>query len=139
MKKRGWSNRIIVRYVLLQLPALILLILILILIRRWVNVPNWLFLGLVALWMMKDLILFPLTWRAYDWDRSRNTNPLVGEKGVAKNRLAPSGYVQIKGELWKAEVMGNGSPIEKGKAVRVQGIRGLTLLVQPNSRENETS
>jgi membrane protein implicated in regulation of membrane protease activity len=136
MKTRGWSTRIVVRYSLLQLPALALIILILILIQRWIDVPWWLGWGFVALWAVKDAILFPFVWRSYDWNGSKVANPMVGAGGTAKERLAPSGYVIVRGELWKAEVMEDVGPIEAGESVKVQALRGLTLIVQKNNEKN---
>ena len=60
---------------------------------------------------------------------------MVGRRGIAKERLAPSGYMHICGELWKAKLVGGGPPIEKGEAVRVEEMRGLTLLVRPYKEE----
>jgi membrane-bound serine protease (ClpP class) len=119
-----------VKYVLLQVPGLALLVVLLIVVQRWVDLPRWFSWGLVALWVAKDVIFFPLTWRAYDWDHSGDANSMVGTRGVTEEQLAPSGYIRVRGELWKAEVMGDGPPIDRGEAVRVRGIRGLTLLVQ---------
>jgi membrane-bound ClpP family serine protease len=136
MKARGWSTRIVVRYSLLQLPALAFIILILILIQRWIDVPWWLGWGFVALWAVKDAILFPFVWRSYDWNGSKVANPMVGVGGTAKERLAPSGYVIVRGELWKAEVMEDVGPIEAGESVKVQELRGLTLIVQKNNEKN---
>ncbi len=137
MIQRGWSTRILVRYALLQLPALTLLALILILVNRWVDIPTWLVWGILALWAAKDAILFPFVWRAYDWNRSKVADPMVGERGITKDRLAPSGYVKVRGELWKAEIMEGDPPIEKGEGIKVGGIRGLTLLVKPDNKENK--
>ncbi len=50
--------------------------------------------------------------------------------------LAPSGYVQVGGELWQAEVMEDVGPIEKGESVKVQEIRGLILIVGRKTMEN---
>ena len=55
---------------------------------------------------------------------------LVGTEGIVEERLAPSGYIRVHGELWQAEIIGEGRPIEKGAVVQIQGIRGLLLLVQ---------
>jgi membrane protein implicated in regulation of membrane protease activity len=134
---RGWSTRIVVRYSLLQLPALALIIIILILIQRWINIPCWLGWGFVLLWVAKDAILFPFVWRSYDWDGSKEAGRMVGACGTAKERLAPSGYVQVGGELWKAELMEDVGPIEKGESVKVQEIRGLILIVQKDDGKNE--
>lgn len=132
MNERGWSVRVVVRYALFQVPAVVLLVLALALVRRWVDIPAWFVWGLVGLWVVKDLILFPFVWRAYDTDRAGAANCMVGARGIAKDRLAPSGYIRVRGELWRAEVMGDGPPIDRGQRVQVRGVCGLKLLVQPD-------
>ena len=123
MGKRRWSRRVVIKYPLLQLPALVFLALILYLIRLWVQMPAWLIWGMVGLWVVKDVILFPFVWRSYDQDRLGDANSMVGLHGVAKDRLAPSGYVEVHGELWQAEVMEGASTVENGGSIRVRGIR----------------
>jgi membrane protein implicated in regulation of membrane protease activity len=118
------------------MPAVTILVLILVLVRRWVDLPAWFFWGLVALWVAKDVILFPFTWHAYDREGPEDTNSMIGTRGVAENRLAPSGYVRVHGELWQGEVVGGGPSIDKGEGVRVQGVRQMTLLVQPDNEES---
>jgi len=130
MKRPGWPVQVVMRYVLFQIPGLVLLILILILVRRWVDFPSWFFWGSVFIWIVKDTVLFPFVWRAYDWSHSRDVHSLVGTEGIVEERLAPSGYIRVHGELWQANMIGEGPPIEKGEGVRIQGIRGLVLLVQ---------
>ena len=137
MNRRDWSARVVVRYALLQVAGVALLVLDLIVVRRWVDLPAWFAWGLVALWVATDVILFPFVWRAYDWDRPGTTNSMVGTRGIAEERLAPSGYVRVRGELWQAEVMGDGPPLDRGEAVRVRGICGLTLLIEPDNEESE--
>ena len=137
MDRRAWSAPIIVRYALYQLPALVVLILILVFVRRWVDLPGWLGWGLVALWVAKDVVLFPFTWRAYDRSGRQRVDltQMVGALGIAEERLAPSGFVRVRGELWHAEVEGGGPPVERGEAVRVRDIHGLRLLVVPEDVE----
>ena len=130
MNRRAWSSRILLRYTTLQMPALVLLILMLALVQRWVSLPAWFTWGLIALWIAKDVILFPFTWRAYDRSHKGSANSMIGLRGITENRLAPSGYVRVHGELWQSEVVENSPPIEKGESVKVYGNRGLTLLVQ---------
>ena len=132
MNERGWSVRVVVRYAVLQVPAVVLLVLVLILVRQWVDIPAWFVWGMVGLWVVKDLILFPFVWRAYDTDHGGAANCMVGARGIAKDRLAPSGYIRVRGELWQAEVMEDGPPIHRGQRVQVRGICGLKLLVQPD-------
>jgi len=133
--KRRWSTQALVKYTLLQLPIIVLLTTVLLVIRQWVDLPLWLIVGIIALWAVKDIAMFPVVWRAYDQSRPEDATFIVGMQGIAKDRLAPSGYIRIRGELWRAEVMEGGKPIERGKRVLVMGIEGLTLLVRPEEKE----
>ena len=128
------SPRVLIRYVVLQIPATALVVVVLVVIRRWLDLPSWFFWSLIVLWVVKDVVLYPFVWRSYDPDSSEEENSMVGELGVAEDRLDPSGYVQLRGELWKAEVVGGGTSVRRGERVRVREVKGLTLLVQ---RENE--
>jgi membrane protein implicated in regulation of membrane protease activity len=135
MGKVGWSARVVVRYALFQVPSAVLLVLILMLVRRWVALPAWFVWGFIALWLAKDIILFFFVWQAYDRDRVGSGRSMVGLKGVANECLAPLGYVRVRGELWHAEVIRGSPPINRGGTVRVRGIRGLTLLVEPDNEK----
>ncbi len=138
MINRAWSTRVMVRYLLFQVPAAVLFVLALILAQRWVDISERLFWGLITLWVLKDIIMYPLVWRAYDPKGSNGANSMLGAQGVAENRLAPSGYIRVQGELWKTEVMGGGPPIERGTNVRVREVSGLILLVQPDDEASES-
>ena len=128
MKKRGWSARVVLRYALLQVPFTALVLVVLIVLRTWLDIPTWFIYALVAFLVIKDIALFPLVWRSYDPARA---NSLEGARGKAVENLNPSGYVEVGAELWKAEVVEGGSPVRRGERVRVCDVRGLTLLVQP--------
>jgi membrane-bound ClpP family serine protease len=130
MERKGWSARVVLRYALLQVPFTALVIVVLIWVRKWVDLPVWFICGLVAFLVIKDIVLFPFVWRAYDPDSPALTNPMEGARGIAINDLHFSGYVEIGAERWQAEVIAGNSPIRRGQRVRVHGIRGLTLLVQ---------
>jgi membrane-bound ClpP family serine protease len=130
MERKGWSARVVLRYALLQIPFTALLIVVLILMRKWVDLSIWFVCGLVALLVIKDIALFPLVWRSYDPDIPALTNRMEGALGIAIDDLHPTGYVEIGAELWQAEVLGGGPSIRRGQRVRVSGISGLTLLVQ---------
>jgi membrane protein implicated in regulation of membrane protease activity len=129
MERKGWSTRVVLRYALLQIPFTALLIVVLILMRKWVDLPLWFVCGLIALSVIKDIALFPLVWMSYDPDSPVLTNRMEGTRGIAIDDLHPSGYVEIGAELWQAEVLGGSPSIRRGQRVRVSGIRGLTLLV----------
>jgi membrane-bound ClpP family serine protease len=121
-----------VRYISLQLIELAVVILILLVVRQWWMFSDWLFWGLVLGWVIKDAVLFPFVWRAYDQDAPSTAGSMIGERGVAKSMLDPSGYVQVRGELWKAVRAGDGPPIAPGCVVRIRYRKGLTLYVTSN-------
>ena len=122
---------IYLRYILLNIPGLAAVILILIIIRYWVVLPGWLFWSIIVFWIVKDALLFPFVWRAYDWERPGRSRSMIGERGIAKEQLAPKGYVQVHGELWRAVKIDDGPPIEMGQSVKIVKMDGLTLFVEP--------
>ena len=130
LKLKQIPRPIYLRYLLLNIPGLAAVILILIIIQYWVVLPVWLFWCVIGFWIIKDAVLFPFVWHAYDWERPGLNRSMIGERGIAKERLAPGGYVQIHGELWKAEKIGDGSPIEMGQSVTIIKMEGLTLFVE---------
>jgi len=124
------------RYGLLMLPELALLVVIMLIVRRWVELPLWLLVGLPLLWLIKDMVLFPFVWRAYDWDRPGISRRLIGERAIVMEPLDPEGYVQVGAELWKAECIGGGQQVSRGGAVEVVMRRGLKLFVRPAVEDN---
>ena len=130
MERKGWSAKVVLRYALIQVPFTALVIVVLIWLRKWVDLPIWFIFGLVAFLVIKDIVLFPFVWRAYDPDSPALTNTMEGARGIAINDLHPSGYVEIGAERWQAEVIEGSPPISRGQAVRVRELRGLTLIVQ---------
>lgn len=133
MNKQRCSRQVFLRYSLIQLPELVLLVLVLILIGKWINIPMWATLVIFSLWLIANIIMFPFVWRAYDKD---NPNSMCGSQGIAAERLSPIGYVRIHGEMWRAKVIEGASFIKKGEVVTVTGIRGLTLIVQSDKKLN---
>ena len=53
---------------------------------------------------------------------------LVGQVGVTRSRLAPTGDVFIQGELWKA--VAESGEIQEGERVSIVGVENLTLRVK---------
>jgi membrane protein implicated in regulation of membrane protease activity len=128
--------RIFAGYVILQLPSLALLVLILILVRRWIDLPEWLVWCFVAVWAAKEVMMFPSVWRSYSHKIRGGSTSLIGARGIAEERLDPSGYVRVNDELWRAKVPQGIRPVLKGENVRVRAIDGLTLLVEPENNGN---
>ncbi|OGP63606.1 MAG: hypothetical protein A2170_00685 [Deltaproteobacteria bacterium RBG_13_53_10] len=131
MLSKGSKRRIALRYALYQIPDMAILVLILFLLHQWVDLSLWLFIGLVNLWLVKYVLVFTFVWPAYDKPRPGDVKSLIGTEGIAEERLDPSGYIRVHGELWRAEVMGKTIPIEKGETILIERACGLTLLVKP--------
>jgi membrane protein implicated in regulation of membrane protease activity len=118
-----------VRYLLFQIPGWIIAGLAALLLCEWWGLPEWAAAGIVALWMVKDLVLYPFLRSAYEPSGPSGVEQLVGSRGVARAPLDPSGYVLVRGELWRAEADPSQVPIAEGSSVTVRATRGFTLIV----------
>jgi membrane protein implicated in regulation of membrane protease activity len=125
-----FDSRTALKYALVQLPSALLVTVVAFGLHLWAGLPGWLVWASVAAWIVKDILLFPTVRRAYEAGEIAPGSSMVGACGTARERLAPDGYVQMRGELWQAEVQG-GKPVEAGQKVRVLRLRGLVLLVEP--------
>lgn len=56
------------------------------------------------------------------------TRSLIGKSAIARTEIAPSGYVFVQGERWKAETSGGVIPV--GARVKIVGAEGFTLRVR---------
>lgn len=61
---------------------------------------------------------------------------LVGLPGETRGELAPEGPVFVKGTLWKGR--SSNGPIPPGTRIRVRGVEGLILRVEPEEEEGDT-
>jgi membrane-bound serine protease (ClpP class) len=55
---------------------------------------------------------------------------MIGEEGEARTAVAPEGTVLVRGAPWRART-NRATPISAGDPVRVAGIEGLVLDVEP--------
>ena len=78
------------------------------------------------------IILMRLVLRSRTWKQSTGREELIGEEGEVTEPVAAEGIglVRVHGEIWRAAIQGNQS-LTKGQRVRVKGIQGLTLEVEP--------
>ena len=123
--------RVVIKYFLLQLPGQAAFILILVLIRQWLEAPVYLMFGLLGFWVGKDIFLFPFLWRFYDQNQYPDRFRMIGRKGFTLSRLNPDGHVQVQGERWQAGINEEQASIEQGEAICVEDIDGLKLTVSP--------
>jgi membrane-bound serine protease (ClpP class) len=59
---------------------------------------------------------------------------MINALGVAQTDLAPEGRIFIRGEVWEAQAA---QPIPTGTRVRVRGMQGLKLIVEPERKDRE--
>ncbi|MBW1799875.1 MAG: NfeD family protein [Deltaproteobacteria bacterium] len=134
-KGKIWSRRVILKYTLLQFPALAALVIGLMMVRKWAYLPAWIAWAVIAFWVAKDVDLFPFVWRSYDTRSSGDSFSMRSKGGIAEERIDPTGYARIHGELWMVMVTDGDLPIEKGEALKVVDIKGLTLIVKADEKE----
>lgn len=118
-----------VKYLLFQLPGWVLAAVILAVLRYWAGIPGWVALGVFVLWVIKDLVMYPLLRTAYESGVKTGADRLIGARGVAQGELSPRGYVRVRGELWQAEVKPSDGPVPPGGRVKVLAAEGMTLIV----------
>ena len=83
----------------------------------------------IAVWVVKDLLMFPFLRRAYEPDVTGAAR-LAGERGVAEGDLTPRGYVRVRGELWRAAAVSHDEPIAAGMEVEIVGAERMELTVR---------
>ena len=80
------------------------------------------------------VITLALAWIAVRARRSKRltgADAMLGQVAVAMTPLAPTGQVEIRGEIWKARLAEGSGPVQAGGEVRVRAVDGLTLTVAP--------
>ena len=131
---RSW---VVGKYALLQVPDALLVGALLGAGVRWWDLDLRLAFGLFALWLLKDVLMFPVLRVAYEPHASRSgADALIGARALATEALAPAGYVRVGPELWRARVAPSRGPIPVGAQVRVRAVEGLTLVVEPDTGES---
>jgi membrane-bound serine protease (ClpP class) len=53
---------------------------------------------------------------------------MVGNRAIARSDLSPDGYVFVEGERWRA--VAEDGPVQRGEAVIITAVKGLTLTVR---------
>ena len=126
------------RYFLIQVPGWILAAIILYALHRLLAVPLWLAAILMVADIVKDVVLFPYLRRAYETTESMPAERLIGERAVIRQALTPEGYVQVRGELWRARSVDPETPTDSGSGVVIVGAQGTLLDVAPAPEAKST-
>lgn len=75
------------------------------------------------------LLLIYLVARAHARRPKTGREALIGARAVVRRALEPEGLVFVEGELWRARSLSGSIPA--GQLVRIVGMEGLVLLVEP--------
>ncbi len=118
------------KYWLLQVPGWFILVALLVAARRWFDISIGLAIVVFVAWLVKDVVLYPILKHAYHFHERGSEDSLLGLQGVAQETLDRTGYVRVRGELWRAELATPSGAVPKGERVVVAAVDGLTLKVR---------
>ena len=89
------------------------------------------FLLLVGILSLTALFSLAIVVALYRHKRASSlTITVMGKTGDVVSDLAPEGTVMVQGELWRAR-SGDGSEVSANTHVKVTGVEGHLLLVEP--------
>ena len=97
---------------------------------RTIGVPVWAAAGVLVAWVIKDFALYPSLRSAYELNHTMPVERLVGARGLATQPVAPTGFVRVRGELWRAEAEGPDASIAQGDEVEITGVNGMRLIAR---------
>jgi membrane-bound ClpP family serine protease len=102
------------------------------LLPHWgITIPVWGLILIVLIFGAYQFVTYRLGKRALSRKPVISCDAMVGRYGQATTSLAPHGYVQLDGELWRAASVG--SHAERGDEVVVREVKRLTLFVTPRT------
>ena len=128
-----YSKPVIIKYILLQIPAILLLTIIVLWLYFASVISFSTVLLIILLWLFKDIIMFFFVWKAYEI----SSDPPLAKIGKAIDNLNPDGYVEVGSELWRATNADISIRIKKGDHVSIDAVKGLTLIVTKSGNEHK--
>ena len=134
-QQRASTRRVFVRYLAFEAPSWVLLAAVLVVLVRVWDLELSVAALVLALWVVKDLVLFPVLRIAYEpAGGSGGAENLIGALGIVSADLDPEGWVRIGAERWRARLLPGHGPVSVGAAVKVTSVEGLLLRVEPLPR-----
>jgi membrane protein implicated in regulation of membrane protease activity len=121
------------RYWLLQIPGWGVLAAALWAADRYAGLPLSWAAAIFFVWLLKDWAIYPILKDHYRFRAEPPSNRIVGQIARAREPLRSTGYVELKGELWLAELVSDGASVDsvkEGEEVTVESVEGLTLRVR---------
>lgn len=131
MLERAARRKVLRKYILLQIPEMSLFGIVIWGLLHYEEITLATACILVCAWLVKDIVLFPLTRSAYEPGPAHGTDALVGAEGVVTKRIAPQGSVRLGAELWTARAAEGLAEIREGDRIQVMDVEGFTLIVVP--------
>jgi membrane protein implicated in regulation of membrane protease activity len=132
LSARERTAAVFARYWLYQLPGIFVAGLVLTLLVEKELISTRVAALLMGLWLLKELILFPITRVGYErGGRPHGADALAGRVGVLQGDIAgdETGWVRLGPELWRVRLESGQGPLAAGAQVRVVRVEGLVLRV----------
>lgn len=125
-------------YTIYAIIGTILDVVVLLIVMLWVlpllniYIPWWIVVILLVVELGVSAFTYIMGRRALSKRLTFVPEFIVGSVGVVNTPFNPTGYVRVKGELWKASCE---SHVETGDEVVVVAMEGMKVVVVPKSRE----
>ena len=102
-----------------------------------ITIPLWGLIILMVVWGICSYVFYIKGRKALLRRPVTSPEDLIGNRGNAIEPLTPQGYIRINNELWKAKSMG--TDVDTGEEIVVERVNGLTLIVSPLNKDNESA
>ena len=93
-----------------------------------IHIPWWVVVILVFVELVTSLFTYIMGRRALSKRLTFGPEAIIGSEGTVATSLDPTGYVKVRGELWKASCQ---SRLDIGDEVVVIKMVGISLIVAP--------
>jgi len=93
--------------------------------------PVWLVVGTTVTVLVFFVFVMTTVLRAQAGPDGVSVQDLVGRPGIVRSVLNPEGHVYIDGALWRARWTGEAKRAKVGTPVKVHGVEGPVVLVEP--------
>lgn len=118
------------RYLCFQVPAAIVAATGLAVVHLSLGLPRGIAIALFVAWIVKDIVLYPITRHSYAGGAPTGAERLVGMKGLTIGELREGGgYVRVNGERWRARLGPGQQALPPGARAVVTAVEGTVLVV----------
>lgn len=133
--------RSVLNYTIYSVIGTVLEVAILLAIVLWglpymdINIPWWGLTLMVAILLAYSYYTYRAGRNALQKKLMHDLENLVGSEAVVATPLNPTGYIKVRGELWKAV---SESPLQTGDEVVITGTEGLKYTVMPKPKQDRS-